>query len=476
MAKYYISTPIYYVNDKAHIGHAYTTVASDVLARYHRIQGYDVLFTTGTDENSQKNVKAAESSGMGVGEYVDKMAAVWKDLYDKLNISYSQFIRTTEDRHKEAVYAMFEKLQASGDIYKGVYKGLYCAGCEDFVRESELVDGICPEHDKPPEELEENNYFFALSKYQKPLLDYISQNPEFIQPESRRHEVVAFTERGLEDFSITRETQEWGMPFPFDKDQAIYVWAEALINYLTVTGYPHAGYEQWWPADVHMVGKGIIKFHCIYWPAMLMSAELDLPKQVFAHGHLDLVGKKISKSTGNTIDPLDMVDRYGVDAARYLLLRDTPFGQDGNISLERFEAVYNSELADDLGNLVSRVTAMIQKYQGGMLGVGGDPAHDTTPYHEAFQELRLDKALDVVSTFTKGLNLYIEEEKPWVIARTNAEHLEEVLSYLATNLRHLAELLAPFMPEAADKIETAFEGRALQPIEGTLFPKNHAAD
>lgn len=476
MANYFISTPIYYINDKAHIGTAYTTIAADVMARYRRGQGDDVLFTTGTDENSQKTVKAAQETGRDVGEYVDEMAIEWKQAFDELNISYSQFVRTTEERHQTAVYALLEQMHEKGDIYQGVYEGLYCAGCEDFVKESELIDGNCAEHDRPPQVLKENNYFFRLSNYQDKLLSYIKEHPEFIQPDTRRHEVVAFIERGLDDISITRESQEWGIPYPFDPEHTIYVWAEALINYLTVTGYPEDGYRQWWPADVHLVGKGIIKFHCIIWPAMLMSAGLDLPKQVFAHGHLNLAGKKMSKSLGNIIGPQELIDNYGVDATRYLLLRDTPFGQDGDVTKERFRDVYVSELADDLGNLVSRLSAMLKKYRNGMIGPASDPAHDTSRYHRAMDEWRLDTALHVVSEFVKDLNLYIEEQKPWEVAKTDNEHVGEILAYLAANLVEVAGLLVPFMPETAERIEDAFSGEQLQELEGPLFPKDHAVD
>ena len=476
MAKYFISTPIYYINDKAHIGTAYTTIAADVMARYRRAQGDEVLFTTGTDENSQKTVKSAEEAGQDVGEYVDKMAKEWKQTFDELDISYSQFVRTTEERHQKSVYALLESMRDKEDIYQGVYEGLYCSGCEDFVKQSELIDGKCAEHDRQPQSLKENNYFFKLSQYQDKLLSYIEEHPEFIQPDSRRHEVKAFIERGLDDISITREGQEWGIPYPFDPDHTIYVWAEALINYLTVTGYPEEGHKEWWPADVHLVGKGIIKFHCIIWPAMLMSAGLEMPKQVFAHGHLNLAGKKMSKSLGNIIGPRELIDSYGVDATRYLLLRDTPFGQDGDVTRDRFHDVYVSELADDLGNLASRVSAMLKKYCNGMIGPASDPAHDTSRYHRAMDEWRLDTALHVVSEFVKDLNLYIEEQKPWEVAKTDNEHVRDILSYLASNLVEVAGLLAPFMPQTAEKIEDAFGGDQLQEIEGTLFPKEHASD
>ncbi|MEX0748811.1 MAG: methionine--tRNA ligase [Candidatus Saccharimonadales bacterium] len=474
MAKFYVSTPIYYINAPAHIGNAYTTVAADVLARYYRQQNDEVFFSVGTDENSQKTVKAAEQQGLPVGEYADALAAQWKLVWDRLNISYDRFVRTTEQDHQTAVYAMFERLQASGDIYKDTYRGLYCEGCEGFVRPGDLKNGLCPDHQVAPQEIEEENYFFKLSRYQQALLDHITANPEFIQPESRRNEVVAFITRGLDDFSISREGKEWGIPYPGDPAHKIYVWVEALMNYLTVTGYPAAGYESIWPADVHLVGKDIIKFHCVYWPALLMSAELPLPRTVMANGFLNIGGTKISKSLGNAIDPLQLVETYGVDALRYILLRSTPFGQDGDFTMERFEAVYNSDLANDLGNLVSRVAAMITKYQEGTIGPAADPAHDTSPYHSAIKNFRFDLALEQVANFTKDLNLYIEEEKPWQVAREDPEHLQEILAYLASNLVRVGQMLQPFMPETGEKIATMFGGTQLIPIEGTLFPKSES--
>ncbi len=471
MAKYYVTTPIYYINAKAHIGHAYTTIAADVLARYHRQQGDEVLFSVGTDENSQKTVKAAESAGQSVGEYADAMALNWKEVWDRLDISYDRFIRTTEDLHQHSVNALFQRLKAQGDIYKDTYSGLYCEGCEGFLRKTDLVDGLCPDHQKPPQEIEEENYFFALSRYQDRLLEYINENPDFIKPESRRNEVVAFITRGLDDFSISREGGGWGMPYPDDSTHTIYVWVEALINYLTVAGYPNEGYEKYWPADVHLVGKDIIKFHCVYWPALLMSAGLPLPETVMANGFLNVGGTKISKSIGNVIDPLQLADEYGPDALRYILLKGTPFGQDGDFTMERFEAIYNSDLADDLGNLVSRVAAMIAKYQGGLIGVDGDAAHDTNKFHEAIENFQFEKALEEISVFTKDLNLYIEQEKPWEVAKEDSEHLQEILGYLATNIVHLAHLLEPFMPQTAAKISNMFSTGKLEQSEGTLFPK-----
>lgn len=470
MSKYFITTPIYYINDKPHIGHAYSTIAADVLARWHRHNGDQVLFTTGTDENSQKTVEAAKKSGQDEKVYTESMAKLWQATWDQMGISYNRFIRTTEADHKKAVYELIKRSEAAGDIYKGEYVGLYCSSCEEFKRESDLENGKCKIHKVDAEEIKEENYFFKLSNYQQKLLDYIKQNPEFVQPISRRNEVVAFIERGLEDFSVSRQDAKWGIPWPGDPKQAIYVWFDALTNYLTVTGFPSEE-NGWWPPDIHIVGKDIIKFHCIYWPAMLMSAGLPLPKVVFAHGFFTIDGHKISKSLGNTIDPVEMAGNYGIDALRYFLLREIPFGNDGEFSHDRFRTIYETDLANELGNAVQRVASMITRYFGGSIGEISKSSHDTGVIREAISNYRLDKALEEIWVHVKGVNQFIEDEKPWELAKTDKERLLEVLKSAVGDLLHVAELLLPFIPATAERIAKTFEDGKVNPEVGILFPK-----
>jgi len=472
MAKKLITTPIYYINAQPHIGHAYSTIAADVLARYEREMGHEVWFTVGTDENSQKTMQAVEKNGGGdIATYATEMSGAWKKVWDDLGISYDTFVRTTSPEHRAAVEAFLQKIAASDDLYKGTYEGLYCVGCEEFKRPDDLVDGKCPLHNTEPERLKEENYFFKLSKYQKPLLDHIRQHPEFVAPVSRRNEVLAFIERGLEDISFSRPSRGWGIPFPGDDKQVVYVWSDALVNYLTAVGYPKPGYEQWWPASLHLVGKDIIKFHCIIWPAMLLSAGLPLPEQVFAHGFFTVNEQKISKSLGNAIPPHVITDKYSIDGLRYYLLRDIPFGQDGEFSFDRLHSVYNADLANELGNLVQRTASMITKYMGGNLGAVEAHAHDASRYHEAMANLRFDKALEDVWERVKGLNQLIEEEKPWVLAKEDIEHLAEVLTHVVSDLLQISGLLLPFLPTAAVKIAKTFEGGAVHSEVGILFPR-----
>ncbi|HEX7259615.1 MAG TPA: methionine--tRNA ligase [Candidatus Saccharimonadia bacterium] len=471
MSKFYLTTPIYYVNDLPHIGTAYTTIAADVLARYHRQQNDEVLFATGSDENGQKIVQAAEKAHQTPAEYVDTMAKSWQQTWDQLGISHDRFIRTTDKDHIAGVRAFIAAVQASDDMYKGVYEGLYCVGCEEFKKESDLVNGHCPEH--PNQELEhikEDNYFFRLSKYQDQLLQHIEANPNFVQPESRRNEVIQFIKHGLEDFSVSRPNKGWGIPWPDDKDQVVYVWFDALVNYLVVAGYPNDA-SKWWPADLHLVGKNIIKFHCVYWQAMLMSAGLPLPQRVFAHGFFTVDGQKISKSLGNAINPVELAGTYGVDALRFYLLREITFGGDGEFSHERFRQVYQSELADDLGNAVQRVASMIGRYLGGTISEVPKSGHDVGLVHQAMAELRLDKALDELWVHVRSINQYIEQEKPWELAKTDPNQLTLVLQQSVADLLHVAELLLPFMPATAQRIAQTFAGGQVHPEVGILFPK-----
>lgn len=467
---FYITTPIYYINDQPHIGHAYTTIAADVLARYQRQQGREVLFATGTDENSLKTVRAAEAAGQSIADYTKQMAASWEQTWKELDISFDRFIRTTEPVHTKAVIKLIELIDARGDIYQDTYEGLYCVGHEAFIKAEELVDGKCPEHGTAPEPVKEQNYFFKLSKYADLLLRHIESQPQFIQPETRRNEVIAFIKQGLEDISISRATQKWGIKLPQDKKQVVYVWFDALINYLTVTGYPAQKYTQWWPASVHLIGKDIIKFHCVIWPAMLLSAGIELPRQVTAHGFFTIDGAKISKSLGNAINPLELAADFGVDALRYYLLREIPFGSDGEFTHQRFTTVYNADLANELGNLLQRVVTMVERYQEGSVGELPRFSHDVSHYHQAMGELRFDRALATVWELIKGLNQFLEEEKPWELAENDPEHLREVLAHAVIDLRQIGELLAPFMPTTAARISQSVAGDKVERV-GILFPK-----
>jgi len=511
MAKFYITTPIYYVNGLPHIGAAYTSIAADVLARYHRARGDDVHFLMGTDENAQKNVEAALKSipspqsspegvedgpserrprgGKGEGEtqeivqkYVDAMAAKWQETWDELGLTNDDFIRTTEPRHIKYVEKFWRKVEAKGDIYKSVYEGLYCTGCEAYKTESELIDGKCPDHMRVPKKLSEENYFFRLSRYRDALLKHIDEHPEFIQPEARRNEIVAYIRDHAVDFSISRKNLEWGIAVPGDPAQTIYVWFDALLNYISAVT-PSPGFqpsspsgrgegEGWWPADLHLVGKDIIKFHCAYWPAMLMSAGLPLPRTVFAHGFFTVDGQKMSKTLGNVIDPVALARKYGNDVLRYYLLRDFAFGEDGDFSEVRLRARYNGELANGLGNLVARVLTMVEKYADGVihnptqpplilrggdrlvppLKVRGGEGELWSQYESYIAHYQLDRALDTVWQYMSELDRYIDETQPWQLAKSGKERLFAVLYTLAEGLRHIAWMLIPFMPETARNI------------------------
>jgi len=464
MNKFYITTPIYYVNDKPHIGHAYTTIVADVLARYWRLRGSEVIFLTGTDENSQKNVEAAEKAGEEVKSYIDRMSAVWQETWDSLGLTNDDFIRTTEDRHHKAVEEFWKRVEKSGDIYLGKYEGWYCVGCEAFVIESELNNGNCPIHKKPAERYEQENFFFKLTKYREALLKYIEENPYFIQPVARRNEITNYIKDFMQDVSISRQSTKWGIPVPAtelttkddkNKTQAIYVWFDALINYLSGVGFgtDEEKFEKFWPADLHLVGKDIIKFHCALWPAMLMSAKLELPKHVFAHGFFTINGDKISKSLGNAIDPVELANEYGIDAIRYYLLKDIHFGEDGDFSNERLKARYENELANDLGNLLHRVLSMTEKYTEGKIPAKSNGEIKTwNDYDQALEEFRLHDSLEAVWSVIRDANKLIEQSKPWELAKTDLKKLNEILYNLLETLRHVGWMLLPIMPETAQKI------------------------
>ncbi|MFD2611849.1 methionine--tRNA ligase [Paenibacillus gansuensis] len=467
---FYITTPIYYPSDKLHIGHAYTTVAGDAMARYKRLRGFDVLYLTGTDEHGQKIERAAENKGETPQQFVDGIVSGIKQLWDKLEIRYDDFIRTTEDRHKTVVARIFERLVAQGDIYKGEYEGWYCTPCESFFLERQLVNGNCPDCGRAVELVKEESYFFRMSKYADRLLQYYEEHPDFIQPESRKNEMINnFIKPGLEDLAVSRTTFEWGVKVPGDPKHVIYVWIDALSNYITALGYDTENpdrYNKFWPADVHLVGKEIVRFHTIYWPIMLMALDLPLPKKVFGHGWLLMKDGKMSKSKGNVVDPVTLIDRYGLDALRYYLLREVPFGSDGTFTPESFVERVNFDLANDLGNLLNRTVAMIDKYFGGEIPayLPGATEYDAAlketaetsvkKAEEALEQMEFSVALSSVWTLVSRTNKYIDETQPWTLAKDDSkrETLGSVMYHLAESLRIVSVLLQPFLTRTPQQI------------------------
>lgn len=467
--KFYITTPIYYPSAEFHIGHCYTTIIADAIARYKRLTGYDVFFQTGTDEHGEKIERKASEAGVTPKEYVDKIIENAKDLWSSLGISYDYFIRTTDKEHEEAVQKIFKKLYNQGDIYKGEYKGLYCVPCESFWTESQLVDGKCPDCGRDVKEVSEEAYFLKLSKYQDRLVEFYDNNPEFILPISRKNEMLNnFIKPGLEDLCVSRTSFKWGIPVDFDTNHVVYVWIDALSNYITSLGYPDETsekFKRYWPADLHLVGKEIVRFHTIIWPIMLMALELELPKKVFGHGWLIIDGGKISKSLGNYKDPREYINAYGVDAVRYYALREVPFGNDGNFSEEALINRTNTDLANTLGNLVNRTISMSHKYFDGVLGNPNiledldDELINSVlslkgKVEEKMNNLKVNEAIDEIMEVLKKCNKYIDDTTPWILAKdeSKGERLKTVLYNLLESIRICAILLSPFIPTTSEKI------------------------
>ena len=466
--KYYITTPIYYPSANFHIGHCYTTIIADSIARYQRLKEKDVFFLTGTDEHGQKIENKAKEKGVTPKEYVDEIVENAKDLWKSLGISYDKFIRTTDEYHEKAVQKIFDKLYEQGDIYLDKYKGLYCTPCESFWTETQLVDGKCPDCGREVSLVEEESYFFRLSKYQKRIEELYKTNPEFIKPESRKNEMINnFLKPGLEDLCVSRTTFSWGIPVSFNPKHVIYVWIDALTNYITALGYlsdDDSLFKKYWPADLHLVGKEIVRFHAIIWPALLMALDLPLPKQVFGHGWLKIDGGKISKSLGNYKDPREYIDKYGVDAVRYYALREVSFGSDGNFSEEALIARTNADLANTLGNLLNRTIAMTNKYFDGVISNSKvNEEIDTELINKAsnlksvvdknMEKLYISDALEEIFNFLRECNKYIDDTTPWVLAKEEKqERLQTVLYNLLESIRISSVLLTPFMPTTTEKI------------------------
>ncbi len=477
--KFYITTPIFYVNDKPHIGHAYTMIVADILARWHRLRGEDVFFLTGTDEHGEKIQKSAIAAGKTPQEFVDGIVDRFKATWKALNISYDFFIRTTDENHIETVQKFISLLQQKGDIYKGEYEGWYCVSDETFLTELELVDGKCPYCGKPVERVKEESYFFRLSKYREALLDHYKENREFLSPSFRAQEIINRVKEGLNDLSISRTSVTWAVPFPGDNKHFVYVWLDALVNYISALGWPEGEkFREFWPADVHLIGKEINWFHSVIWPALLMSAGLPLPRMVFSHGWWTVDGKKMSKSVGNVVDPMDLLSRYTDDEIRYFLIRSMPIGQDGDFSEKALAERVNGELLADLGNLVSRIIAIADKADVSFLGENIlEKEINIEKIDKAFEKVDINAALEEIWSFIRKMNKYVDSTQPW---RLKGEELSEVMYNLLEGLRVLSILLYPFMPRTAEKIAsqlgteiTSLDDCKFKPFNGKIRRGEH---
>jgi methionyl-tRNA synthetase len=472
LSKFYITTAIDYANGDPHLGHAFEKIGADAIARYRRLCGDDVHFVIGMDENSQTILEAAAEAKLSPKDWVDQLAGVFSHAWERLRISHDDFIRTTEERHTQAVMEMVARTEKAGHIFEGTYEGYYCERCEGFKQEKDLVDGRCPEH--PDREViwtKEDNYFFKLSAFRDALLAHLDAHPEFVQPEIRRNEIRNVLEEGLQDVSVSRPTTDWGIPFPGDSNHAVYVWYDALINYLSAIGFPGDEYREWWPAEQHVIGKGITRFHCIIWPAMLMAAGVDLPKTVWAHGYIHWGGRKLSKSAGAQVTLDGAIERYGPDALRYYLLREVPWNGDADFTWQRFDDIYNAELANDLGNLANRTLSMVHKYTDGTVPSGEEAALDARAakaldaYRQAMDAYLLHQGAAAALELAGAANAFIEEKAPWRLAKdpSQAAELDSTLASLARTLARLAVMLSPFMPGKCDELWQALGGEGPLP-------------
>ena len=462
MEKFYLTTPIYYASGKPHIGHSFTSVFADVVARWQKSKGKDIFFSAGLDEHGSKIEEKAKKENKDPQKFTDEIAQSYLSAWKSLGIEYSDFIRTTSEKHKNGVLEFVKKLRDAGDIYEGEYEGLYCVGCENFVLERNLVNGLCPDHLIAPQKIKEKNYFFNLKKYLPEIKNKIEKGELKIIPDNRKNETLAMIESGVSDFSITRENLKWGIPFPYGKNQTIYVWADALMNYATVLDYPNGeNFKKYWPPDLHIIGAEINKFHSIYWPAMLMSADLLLPKEIFIHGLFTVNGQKMSKTTGNIIDPIELAEKFGADAARYLLLSQFPASEHGDVKAEEFARKYNSDLANGIGNLLERSFTMMIDYRGGILGdkngleekIKSSVEKTEKNYENNFDNYKLYEALADVFAFIKKLDVYINEEQPWALNKNKDNKLDMVLSTLLFGIEKIIVWLEPFMPNKIGEVK-----------------------